>query len=182
MITIRRFFIILFFIVLTSCEKEEKKLDPQFPPIVLTPYHISATVDSEFVDAAYSYQDPDIFHSIYNTNNSFIYLQRSDTNGHYWGISGSHNLSLPNYPISFWPSGPVNVMSSGMTIRYGVMEGVYAPNVYDSTMFSITFLGFDHDTLTGTFQGKLFRTTHWPGFPDSVNVTNGQFKVLLNKI
>jgi hypothetical protein len=177
------FFFFLINISFISCEKEDQKkyVQVKYPPFVLTPYHISAYVDTDFIDGAWSYDNPDTIYSIYSTSSDYFLIQRSDTIGHGWKITGHYDLSILTYPITFWISN-----SSNMEIRADYYSlGFYHPHNLDSTLFSITLLNFDHDTLSGTFQGKLFVYYTTGGTPvglDSiVTVTNGQFKIPINK-
>ncbi len=153
--------------------------------MVLTPYHITANVDGKFIDAAFGRPFPDTLHSSYNL--SQFRIGRTDAlNYAHISFTGSDiNLNLINYPYTIYPRntttnwGKLLVAFNDLKISIG-----YIASPYDSTLFSFTLISFDHDTLTGTFQGQLFRPSSHIGepsnYPDSsINITNGNFKMLM---
>ncbi len=178
-------FLILIIIFCNSCKKKELEPITPLPPLILTPYHITANVDGNFIDAAFGRPFPDILYSSYNLshfrvgrtdslNAAYIYFEASDI-----------NLNQINYPYTIYPKntttnwGRLLVAYNDLKISIG-----YLASPYDSTLFSFTLNSFDSDTLIGTFQGRLFRPPSHIGepsnYPDSeITITNGNFKMLM---
>jgi hypothetical protein len=174
-------YIFSFFILFTSCKKEEEGYKPDYRygpgPFVFRPF-IRADVDGVLMPADYGYPYYGFYSNKYDTRDSTLYVSRwVNTTGRdqYILIKGfKMDLEQMTYPITFWPSSTTSYNYRKMELSLKRNKG-YETSQSDSTLFSITLTGYSNKELSGNFQGLLINSLD----SDTVHITNGVFNVTL---
>lgn len=164
-----------------ACEQQESEnIVPKYGngvgPPVLSDFHIKANINGSLIEGIYKSPNDTIYNGYRMSDSTFgIRRYTSLTSDQNFEISG-HNINLDNlnYPQTFYSNVKLLFWRGGSL-------GIFGANHQDTSLFSITLTNFQNDTLTGTFAGKLFSSDSNIWSDSLINVTNGEFEILLTR-